>query len=80
VPAANNGTGLIAVTGKTETTSIDASASYALTDHVTVTLEGINLTDEPNRQYHGDLGGARNSTYVYHHTGRQVFIGARYKF
>ncbi|MBJ7486210.1 TonB-dependent receptor [Brevundimonas sp.] len=80
VPAPNNGTGLIAVNGKSETTSIDASASYALTDNVTVTVEGINLTDEPNRQYHGDLGAARNSTYVYHHTGRQVFIGARYKF
>jgi iron complex outermembrane receptor protein len=80
VPAANGGTRGIAVTGKTETTSIDASASYSLTDHVTLTLEGINLTDEPNRQYHGDLGGERNSTYVYHHTGRQVFVGARYKF
>jgi iron complex outermembrane receptor protein len=80
VPAANGGTRGIAVTGKTETLSIDGSASYAVTDHVTVTLEGINLTDEPNRQYHGDLGGERNSTYVYHHTGRQVFIGARYKF
>ncbi|QTC91956.1 TonB-dependent receptor [Brevundimonas goettingensis] len=80
VPAANGGTRGIAVTGKTETLSIDGSASYALTDHVTVTLEAINLTDEPNRQYHGDLGGERNSTYVYHHTGRQVFIGARYKF
>lgn len=80
VPAANAGTRGIAVTGKTETTSIDASASYKLTDELTLTLEGINLTDEPNRQYHGDLGGERNSTYVYQHTGRQIFVGARYKF
>jgi iron complex outermembrane receptor protein len=80
VPAANGGTRGIAVTGKTETLSIDASASYALTDKATISLEGINLTDEPNRQYHGDLGGNRDSTYVYHHTGRQVFVGLRYKF
>ena len=80
VPAANGGTRGIAVTGKTETTSIDGSASYKLTDELTLTLEGINLTDEPNRQYHGDVGGERNSTYVYQHTGRQIFVGARYKF
>jgi len=80
VPAANAGTRGIALTGKTETTSIDASASYNLTDNLSVSIEGINLTDEANRQYHGDLGGERNSTYVYHHTGRQVYVGARYRF
>ncbi|RZJ00118.1 MAG: TonB-dependent receptor [Brevundimonas sp.] len=80
VPAANGGTRGIAVTGKTETFSIDASASYAVTDNLTVTLEGINLNDEPNRQNHSELDGVRDSTYVYHHTGRQVFVGARYKF
>ncbi|WP_191557850.1 hypothetical protein, partial [Brevundimonas aurantiaca] len=40
----------------------------------------LNLTDEENRQNHGDLGGSRDSTYVYHHTGRQIYIGARYRF
>ena len=80
VPGSNGGTRGIPVQGKTETLSIDASASYALNDHLTFSVEGINLTDEPNRQYHGDLGGNRDSTYVYHHTGRQVFAGVRYKF
>ncbi len=80
VPAANAGARGIAVTGKTETFSIDASASYALTDQVTLTLEAINLNDEPNRQNHSELDGIRDSTYVYHHTGRQVFLGARMKF
>ena len=60
--------------------SIDASASYQLTDRATISLEGINLTDEPNRQYHSELNGNRDSTYVYHHTGRQLFAGIRYKF
>lgn len=80
VPGSNGGTRGIPVQGKTETLSIDASASYALNDKMTFSIEGINLTDEPNRQYHGDLGGNRDSTYVYHHTGRQVFAGIRYKF
>ena len=80
IPAANGGSRGIVANGKTETTTIDASASYALTDHVTVTLEGLNLTDEANRQYHGELDGIRNSTAVYHHTGRQFYVGARYRF
>jgi len=80
VPGSNNATGLIAYQGKTESTTIDASASYNVTDNLSVTLEGLNLTDEPNRQNHGDLGGARDSTYVYHHTGRQIYVGARYRF
>jgi TonB-dependent receptor len=80
VPGANGGSRGIVATGKTETLSIDASASYDLTDHLTLSLEGINLTDEPNRQNHGELDGIRDSTYVYHHTGRQVYVGARYRF
>ncbi len=80
VPGSNGGSRGIPVQGKTETLSIDASASYQLTDQASVSIEGINLTDEPNRQYHGELGGTRDSTYVYHHTGRQLFVGVRYKF
>ncbi len=80
VPGSNGGTRGIPFQGKTETTTIDASASYSLTDNLSVSIEGINLTDEENRQNHGDLGGPRDSTYVFHHTGRQVFAGVRYRF
>lgn len=80
VPGANGATGLIPYQGKTETTTIDASASYNLTDKLSISVEGLNLTDEANRQNHGDIGGSRDSTYVYHHTGRQVYVGARYRF
>ncbi|VXB41171.1 TonB-dependent receptor [Brevundimonas sp. G8] len=80
VPGSNGATGLIPYQGKTETTTIDASASYNLTDNLSISLEGLNLTDEENRQNHGDIGGPRDSTYVYHHTGRQVYVGARYRF
>ncbi|MBB5747377.1 TonB-dependent receptor [Brevundimonas variabilis] len=66
------------IEGKKDTFNLDMSASYNLTDQVTVTFEGLNLTDEENHQYVGD--GSRSSTSVYHHTGRQYYIGARYKF
>ena len=80
VPGSNGGSAGIPYQGKTETTTIDASASYNLTDNLSLSIEGLNLTDEFNRQNHGDLGGPRDSTYVYHHTGRQVYLGARYRF
>lgn len=79
VPAANAGTRGIVAIGKAATTTFDASASYNVTENFTVSFEALNLTDEANRQYHGELDGVRNSTYVYHHTGRQFYLGARYK-
>ena len=44
-----------------------------------MTFEALNLTDEFNHQFVGD-GLERQSTSVYHHTGRQYFVGARYRF
>ena len=67
------------VEGKMETFNLDASASYELTDAVELTFEALNLTDEANHQFVGD-GLDRESTSVYHHTGRQYFVGARYRF
>ncbi len=66
------------IEGKQDTLNIDASASFNLTDQVTLTFEGLNLTDEENHQYVGD--DSRQSTSVYHHTGRQFYVGARYRF
>ena len=68
-----------AVEGKMDTFNVDASASYQLTEQVELTFEAINLTDEFNHQFVGD-GADRQSTSVYHHTGRQYFFGARYRF
>jgi len=64
--------------GKLETFNVDASMSYQLTEQVELTFEGINLTDEYNHQWVGD--DSRQSTSVYHHTGRQYYFGARYRF
>jgi iron complex outermembrane recepter protein len=67
------------VEGKVETFNVDAAASYQITEQVQLTFEAINLTDEFNHQVVGD-GLDRQSTSVYHHTGRQYFVGARYRF
>lgn len=74
VPGRNNNL----VEGKKETMNIDAAATYKLGERVTFTFEGINLTDEVNHQFVGD--GVRESTSVYHHTGRQYYFGVRYKY
>jgi TonB-dependent receptor len=67
-----------AIEGKQETLNWDAAATYQLTDQISLTFEGLNLTDEENHQYVGD--DSRQSTSVYHHTGRQYYVGARYRF
>lgn len=74
VPGRNNN----ALEGKQDTLTIDASASYNITDRMVLTFEALNLTDEENHQWVGD--DDRQSTSVYHHTGRQFFVGARYRF
>jgi len=53
------------------------SASYKINDHLELTLEGLNLTDEFQDQWVDSVG---DRVSVYHHTGRQYFVGARYKF
>ncbi len=74
VPGRNNN----AVEGKQKTLNVDATASYNLNEQVTLTVEALNLTDEDNHQFVGD--DTRSSTSVFHHTGRQFSIGARYRF
>ena len=66
------------IEGKNETLNWDVSSSFNLTEQVSLTFEGLNLTDEENHQYVGD--DSRQSTSVYHHTGRQFYFGARYRF
>jgi len=66
------------IEGKSDTLNWDVSASYNLTEQISLTFEGLNLTDEENHQYVGD--DTRQSTSVYHHTGRQMYLGARYRF
>ncbi|NRF66974.1 TonB-dependent receptor [Aquincola sp. S2] len=73
VPGQNNND----VEGKNSSVNIDASLSYKWSDQVEFTLEGVNLTDRPNDQF---ISRARNSSVVYHVTGREYLLGLRYKF
>jgi len=63
--------------GTNETLFVDLSASYNFNDNLTVSFEALNLTDEFNDQFI-DTTADREVTYT--HTGRQFFLGARYKF
>jgi TonB-dependent receptor len=65
------------VEGTHGTINIDASASYKINDNFSVTLEAINLTDEYTDQY---IDSAADRLSVLHHTGRQFWIGTRFKF
>jgi TonB-dependent receptor len=76
VPASNAPT-LQDAEGTNESLFVDFSASYAINDQLTLSLEGLNLTDEENDQFI-DTGADRE--VVYTHTGTQFFLGARYKF
>ncbi|WP_438862485.1 TonB-dependent receptor [Neptunicella sp.] len=63
--------------GTNPTTNVDASVTYKLNEHVQFTLEALNLTDEVDDQW-VDSNGNRLS--YYHSTGRQYYLGAKYKF
>lgn len=65
------------VEGKRASRSVDAMLSYKVGKNLSLTLEGINLNDSFNEQY---VDSYRDSTSVYHHTGRQFFAGLRYRF
>jgi iron complex outermembrane receptor protein len=73
VPGQNNND----VEGKNSTLNVDLSISYKVNDQLDLTLEGVNLTNEANDQF---ISRARNSSVVYHVTGREYLIGVRYKF
>ncbi|MBL8269040.1 TonB-dependent receptor, partial [Steroidobacter sp.] len=60
-----------------ESTYVDFSTSYKVSDHFKVSLEALNLTDE----YRTDLMDStaeRLNNYV--HTGRQYYLGLQYSY
>ncbi|HEY6922989.1 MAG TPA: TonB-dependent receptor [Steroidobacteraceae bacterium] len=59
------------------TFNLDASAQYNVTSHFRITLEGVNLTDQYENEFDDT---SRNLPYYYHHTGRQILLGARYQY
>ncbi|OIQ64136.1 TonB dependent receptor [mine drainage metagenome] len=73
VPGQETGT---AYDGTNETLNVDASFAYTLNDHLKITAEGVNLTDEFQDQFNG----AQNLVSFYHHTGREFIFGVRYTY
>src|SRR4029077_6060900 len=62
------------VEGTNKTFNVDLNATVNINDHVALTFEGINLTDEENNQF----VDSTDRVFVFHHTGREFLIGARY--
>lgn len=62
--------------GMNATTYVDASMSYDISDSMTISLEGINLTDEYNDRY----VDVADRVSDYRHTGREIAIGLRWKY
>jgi iron complex outermembrane recepter protein len=68
------------VHGQKGTTTVDASVRWRFSDHLEMSLEGINLTDEPAvESWVGSSSGA-NLPLDYSETGRQYLLGLRYEF
>mgnify|MGYP002654423534 CR=1 FL=1 len=63
------------IEGTRATFNVDAAMSYAITDKIRVTVEGINLTDEVRPQFVDSVG---DRPVTFHRTGRTVLVGARF--
>jgi len=58
--------------------TLDASISWKIDDHLEVSLEGINLTNETSNEWVGTTAWKLPLTYT--QTGREFLLGLRYKF
>ncbi|MBD9468997.1 TonB-dependent receptor [Pseudoxanthomonas sp. PXM01] len=77
-PGAEQGFHLDGVHGQTGTTTVDASVRWKINDHLELSLEGINLTDEPQESWVSNPSVTLPLDYS--ETGRQYLLGLRYKF
>jgi TonB-dependent receptor len=59
------------------TTNLDASMSFKVSDHIKITADALNLTNQAADQYSGKV---RKSQRVFSTTGRQFFLGASWAF
>jgi len=66
------------VHGQTGSTFVDASLRYRMSEQIELSLEGINLTNEPTLQ--SWVGASSQLPLDYAETGRQYLLGIRYKF
>jgi iron complex outermembrane receptor protein len=66
------------VHGQSGTTVLDASVRWKINDHLEVSLEGSNLTNEAQESWVSNP--AVQLPLEYSETGRQFLLGVRYKF
>ncbi|MDC7682730.1 TonB-dependent receptor [Asticcacaulis sp. BYS171W] len=70
--------------GKNETFNIDAQVTWKINKKMTFVFEGINLTDEADDRYiaYNTAQGntAQDLLYDYGTSGRQYYLGLRYKY
>lgn len=65
------------VHGQNGTTMLDASLRYKMSEQIEISLEGINLTNQPQESW---VGANSRLPLDYSETGRQYLLGLRYKF
>ena len=63
--------------GKAESLTVDAAATLKVSKRATLTLEALNLTDVFDERW---ISRERLSMEEYTHTGRQLYVGVRYRF
>jgi TonB-dependent receptor len=63
------------IEGTRSTFNLDAAMSYAVTDKIRVTVEGINLLDTVRPQFVDSVG---DRPVTFNRTGRTVLVGARF--
>ncbi|MDV6331129.1 TonB-dependent receptor [Asticcacaulis sp. 201] len=61
-------------------THVDFASFYNVNRNLTLTFEGINITDEVERIYGTGDTGDMDLTREYNHTGAQWILGLRYKY
>lgn len=64
------------IEGTRSTFNVDAAMSYAISENIRVSLEGINLTDTVRPQFVDSVG---DRPVTYNRTGRTVLVGVRFK-
>ena len=68
----------LGVHGQSGTTFVDASIHYRISDQLEISLEGANLTNEPQESWVANP--SVSLPLEYSETGRQFTLGLRYKF
>ncbi len=66
------------VHGQSGSTFVDASVRYKIGENLELSLEAINLTNEPSTE--SWVGASSQLPLDYSETGRQYLLGIRYKF